>query len=165
MTSIDKDTEIQLLKAEISKGIRCEIMLSDVIHNHVIAMRAAVVAGHLESPDRGLQWIYNTLRGPGHLPDIDEALAMGGAQAMFDAEEKEHEAFRAARPGPEPESSPEPVAVRLLRELTEAATEAGEFCGTARVVWIGDVQSIFAGLTPKSERAPKINDRPAGGGA
>lgn len=86
MTDIDKDTEIQLLKAEIAKGIRREIMLSDVIHNHVTAMRAAVVAGHLESPDRGLQWIYNTLRGPGHLPDIDEALAMGGAQAMFDAE-------------------------------------------------------------------------------
>ena len=42
------------------------------------------------------------------------------------------------------------------------ARRGAEWRGS-NVVWIGDVQSIFAGLTQKSERAPKINDRPAGG--
>ena len=63
-------------------------------------MRAAVVAAHLEGPDHGMQWIYNTLAGPGHLPDLDDARALGGAQAMFDAEMAEHKAFRVAHPAP-----------------------------------------------------------------
>lgn len=36
-----------------------------------------------------------------------------------------------------------------------------EFCGTARVVGSATCNPAFAGLTQKSERAPKINDRPA----
>lgn len=164
MTTNEFVTEIKLLKAEIAKGIRREIMLSDVIHNHVIAMRAAVVAGHLESPDRGLQWIYNTLRGPGHLPDIDEALAMGGAQAMFDREAKEHEAFRAAHPAPKP-ATPTPSAAlqahvfrELVNDLRDIATQ-----------WHGSQQlrERISGRLHQdvSPAGPKINVRPAGGGA
>ena len=66
----------------------------------VIAMRAAVVAAKLEGMDVGMQWIANTLAGPGHLPDIDEARALGGAQALWDKETAEAEAFRAAHPAP-----------------------------------------------------------------
>ena len=39
----------------------------------ILAMRAAVVAAKLEGLDVGMQWIANTLCGPGHLPDLDEA--------------------------------------------------------------------------------------------
>ena len=82
------------------KAERRAIMYGDIVHNHVCAMRAAVVASHLESPEAGMRWIVNTLFGPGHLPDVDEAIELGGAQAMFDKEMAEHEAFRAAHPAP-----------------------------------------------------------------
>lgn len=116
MSTTDNSTEIQLLKAEIAKGLKREIMFSDIIHQHVIAMRAAVVAGHLEGLDHGMQWIFNTLAGPGHLPDLEEARTIGGAQAMFDAELREHEAFRAANPGPEPETPYSRAAQDVLAE-------------------------------------------------
>lgn len=100
MTTTDKDTEIQLLKDQAVNSERRAIEYGDYLHQYVLAMRAAVVAGKLESPEVGLQWIVNTLAGPGHLPDLEEARAAGGAQAMFDAEWAEHEAFRAAHPAP-----------------------------------------------------------------
>ena len=87
-------------ESEAVKSERRAIAFGDIVHQFTIAMRAAVVAAHLEGPDHGMQWIYNTLAGPGHLPDLDDARALGGAQAMFDAEMAEHEAFRAAHPAP-----------------------------------------------------------------
>ena len=86
---------IEAIKAE-----RRAIEYGDIIHRHVLVMRAAVVASHLESHESGMQWIKNTLFGPGHLPDVDEAIELGGAQALFDKEIAEHEAFRAAHPAP-----------------------------------------------------------------
>ena len=77
------------------------ILFGDLLHQNIIAMRAAVVAGHLESHAHGLQWIVNSLYGPGHLPNIDEARALGGAQALFDKEMAAHEEFRRTHPGPE----------------------------------------------------------------
>jgi hypothetical protein len=35
-----------------------------------------------------------------NLPDLEEAKALGGAQALWDKETAEHEAFRAAHPAP-----------------------------------------------------------------
>lgn len=116
MTTNEFATEINLLKAEIHKGLKREIMFSDIVHRYTLAMRAAVVAGHLEGLDHGMQWIFNTLAGPGHLPNLDEARALGGAQAMFDAELLEHEAFRAANPVPEPEITYSRAAVDVLAE-------------------------------------------------
>ena len=91
---------LRTAEAEAVKSERRAIAFGDIVHQFTIAMRAAVVAAHLEGPDHGMQWIYNTLAGPGHLPDLDDARALGGAQAMFDAEMAEHEAFRAAHPAP-----------------------------------------------------------------
>lgn len=116
MTTNEFITEIKLLKAEIQKGLKREIMFSDIVHRHILAMRAAVVAGHLEGLDHGMQWIFNTLAGPGHLPNLDEARALGGAQAMFDAELREHEEFRAANPVPEPAIPYSKAAVDVLAE-------------------------------------------------
>jgi len=83
-----------------ASGERRAIMFGDVMHHQILAMRAAVVDGILQSPELGLQWIVNTLEGPGNLPDLDEARAVGGAQALFDKEVAEQEAFRAEHPAP-----------------------------------------------------------------
>lgn len=101
MTETNKDAEIELLKAELTKSEKRAILFGDLLHQNIIAMRAAIVAGKLEGLEQGLQWIANTLEGPGHLPDLDEARVRGGAQAMFDAEMAEHEEFRATHQLPE----------------------------------------------------------------
>ena len=96
-----------------------------------------MVAAKLESPEVGIQWIANTLFGPGHYPDIEAARELGGAQALFDKEMAEHEAFRAAHPAPvadQPSQAPvvqagdaSAPAVRMLTEDEVAqATEDGE---------------------------------------
>ena len=86
--------------AEAAKSERRAVAFGDIVNSQILAMRAAVVAAKLEGLDVGMQWIANTLCGPGHLPDIDEARALGGAQALWDKETAEHEAFRAAHPAP-----------------------------------------------------------------
>lgn len=93
--------EVYRLHAEAAKSERRAIAFGDIVNSQVVAMRAALVAGKLEGLDEGMQWIANTLCGPGHLPDLEEARALGGAQALWDKETAEHEAFRAAHPGPE----------------------------------------------------------------
>jgi len=90
--------EVARLRAEAHKSERRAIAFGDIVHQQVLAMRAAVVAWQRQSPQEGMRWIANTLAGPGHLPsEPDIAL---GAQALFDKEMAEHEAFRAAHPGP-----------------------------------------------------------------
>ena len=91
---------LRTAESEAVKSEHRAIAYGDIVHQFTIAMRAAVVAAHLDGPDHGMQWIYNTLAGPGHLPDLDDARALGGAQAMFDAEMAEHKAFRVAHPAP-----------------------------------------------------------------
>lgn len=92
--------EVYRLHAEANKSERRAVTFGDIVHSQVIAMQAAVIEGHLNTPAHGLQWIVNTLEGPGNLPDLDEARALGGAQAWWDKETAEHEAFRAAHPAP-----------------------------------------------------------------
>jgi hypothetical protein len=93
--------EVERLRAEYAKSERRAIVFGDIVHNQVVAMQAAVLEGHLSTPAKGLQWIVNTLAGPGHLPDLEEARALGGAQAYWDRETAKHEEFRAAHPGPD----------------------------------------------------------------
>jgi hypothetical protein len=98
----DRELTAFALGVEVAEASseRRAIMFGDMVHHQILAMRAAVADGHLKSPEHGLQWIVNTLEGPGHLPDLDEARALGGAQAMFDKEVAEQEAFRAAHAAP-----------------------------------------------------------------
>lgn len=91
---------IRLLKVEAAKSERRAITFGDIVHTQTLAMRAAVVDGALRGAQSGMGWILNTLEGPGHLPDVAAAREMGGAQALFDKEMAEHEAFRAAHPAP-----------------------------------------------------------------
>ncbi len=95
--------EVAALQAEGAKSERRAIEFGDALHRHILAMRAAVVAWHSVGPSTGMQWIANTLAGPGHLPNFEEIRL--GAQALFDKEVAEHEAFRAAHPGPGPAAS------------------------------------------------------------
>lgn len=99
------------LEATLRDGIKAErraVMFGDVIANQVIAMQSAVIAWReRQDPDAGMNWIVNTLAGPGHLPeDVDEAIEAGGAQAWFDTKTAEHDAFRAAHPGPAADAAP-----------------------------------------------------------
>ena len=91
--------EVQRLHAEGAKSERRAIAFGDSLHHNILAMRAAVVAWQREGAAAGMKWIANSLAGPGHLPsEPDIAL---GAQALFDMEMAEHEAFRIAHPAPE----------------------------------------------------------------
>lgn len=94
------DELVDALAADAAKSERRAIMFGDLMHGQVLAMRAAVVDASLRGAETGMDWIVNTLEGPGHLPDVDAARELGGAQALFDAETAEHEAFRAAHPAP-----------------------------------------------------------------
>jgi len=94
-------------KAEFEKRLRVSISQGDVIANHVIAMQSAVLEQHYgEGSIDAMNWIANTLAGPGFMPSVEEAEAIpdpdaeGIAQAWFNAKTAEHEAFRAANPGP-----------------------------------------------------------------
>jgi hypothetical protein len=94
----NQDPIIKRLKADCAKSERRAIEYGDIVHKQVLAMRASVVAWQREGAEIGMQWIANTLAGPGHLPS-DEDTAMG-AQPLFDKEVADHEAFRAAHPAP-----------------------------------------------------------------
>jgi hypothetical protein len=85
-------------EAEAAKSERRAIEFGDALHRNILAMRAALADSHKHGPHHGMHWIVNTLAGPGQLPDADD-VALGG-QALFDKEVAEHEAFRAANPGP-----------------------------------------------------------------
>ncbi len=90
---------IAKLKADATKSERRAITFGDIVAQQTMAMRAAVVAWQRGDASAGMKWIANTLCGPGHLPS-EEAIALGGAQALWDKETAEHEAFRAAHPAP-----------------------------------------------------------------
>jgi hypothetical protein len=125
--------EVAALQAEGAKSERRAIEFGDALHRHILAMRAAFVAWHRAGPAEGMAWVINTLAGPGHLPsEADIAL---GAQALFDKEVAEHDAFRAAHHGPGPTTSnPAAGAAQALRDAVQlcdmlAASEHAEPSG------------------------------------
>jgi len=75
---------------------------NDIISNHCIAMQAALIEQSIGKGDEAaLEWISNTLDGPGLLPSCAEAAHLpdakekGPAQAWLDGKTAEHEAMRA----------------------------------------------------------------------
>lgn len=124
--------EVAALQAEGAKSERRAIEFGDALHRHILAMRASFVAWHRAGPAEGMAWVINTLAGPGHLPsESDIAL---GAQALFDKEVAEHEAFRAAHPGPGAHAPRDTAA--MLAEHKMLVTEvgaAGWACNSARL--------------------------------
>lgn len=70
--------------AQAARSERRAVAFGHVAATQCIAMQAAVIDAQLQSPKAGMRWILNTLFGPGLLPDLEQARAMGGAQAWFD---------------------------------------------------------------------------------
>ena len=100
-------SEVCRLHAEAAKSERRAITFGDLMTRQGIAMQAALIEQATGKGDEAaLEWIANTLEGPGLLPDFSEAAHLpktpvdGPAQAWFDAKLAEHEAFRAAHPAP-----------------------------------------------------------------
>lgn len=95
------------MEAAYFKEAARAVAFSDIIENHTHAMQAAVIEAHLgKGTATAMAWIVNTLRGPGHLPDLDAAAKLddpqgkGKAQVWFDLMETQHSAFRKAHPAP-----------------------------------------------------------------
>lgn len=80
---------VRALVGEAEKSERRAKMFAGIFSNYTIAMQAALIDAELKSQLEGMSWIFNTLAGPGLLPDVDVAKAMGGAQAWFDAKMEE----------------------------------------------------------------------------
>lgn len=76
---------IESLQAQISKLNDLQTTLIEIIEHQGLAMQAAVIEAEIGAgPESGLDWIRNTLFGPGLFPDLDEARELGGAQGFFD---------------------------------------------------------------------------------
>ena len=127
--------EIQKLKDMDTRRERVMVTMGDVQANHIIAMQSAVIDTVLCGAAFGMRWISNTLRGPGLLPSIEDAKAIGGAQAWFDQETAKHEEFRKLHPGP---AAPvEPESRRLRTALDHIARVAlGSTSRSRRNVWV-----------------------------
>ena len=100
-------SEVSRLHAEAAKSERRAITFGDLMTRQGIAMQAALIEQATgKGNDAALEWIANTLEGPGLLPNFSDAANLpktpvdGPAQAWFDAKMSEHEAFRAAHPAP-----------------------------------------------------------------
>lgn len=90
------------LRADLKKHKAHIRLTNDIITNQCIAMQSALLEQSIGKGDEAaLEWISNTLCGPGLLPDDSEAAHLpetptkGPAQAWFDAKMAEHEAMRA----------------------------------------------------------------------
>ena len=95
------------LIADSNKSERRAMTFADIMDRHCISMQAALIEQSIgKGDDAALEWIANTLDGPGLLPSMSDAAHLpntpkdGPAQAWFDAKLAEHESFRAAHPAP-----------------------------------------------------------------
>ncbi|MEX3933296.1 hypothetical protein AB4Y32_16085 [Paraburkholderia phymatum] len=77
--------EVRRLREENARHERSSLMLANIMHNNTVAMQAAWIEWqHGEGADGAMEWIENTLAGPGLIPEDDEPHATE-AQAYFDA--------------------------------------------------------------------------------
>lgn len=107
MMAATKPVGLASLHPDHIRAERRACMFGDVIENHTYAMQAAVIERYAGAgAESAMTWIVNTLAGPGHMPDLDAAVALpaakevGPAHAWFDMKSAEHEAFRVAHPMP-----------------------------------------------------------------
>lgn len=94
--------ELDDARADLAKHKAHIRLANDIITNHCIAMQSALIEQSIGKGDEAaLDWIGNTLAGPGLLPSMSDAAHLpktpevGPAQAWFDAKTAEHEAMRA----------------------------------------------------------------------
>lgn len=92
--AMPKPGDLLYSAADFERLERGQQAMSDVIDNHCIAMQSALIEANEGDQRAALRWIFNTLSGPGLLPDFEAAKTMGGAQAWFDAKTAESEKLR-----------------------------------------------------------------------
>lgn len=97
---------VALIK-DANKSERRAVTFADIMDRHCIAMQAALIEQSIgKGDDAALEWIANTLDGPGLLPSMSDAAHLpnapkdGPAQAWFDAKLAENEAHRLKHPAP-----------------------------------------------------------------
>lgn len=80
--------EIKRLTAERDSAEKCCSMLSRINNGIILAMQAAWIAHKYgkEPANSVMEWIENSLEGPGLLPDPDDDGFTTDAQAWFDAQ-------------------------------------------------------------------------------
>lgn len=80
--------EIERLTAERDSAEKCCSMLSRINNGIILAMQAAWIAHQYgkEPADSVMEWIANSLDGPGLLPDPGDDGFTTDAQAWFDAQ-------------------------------------------------------------------------------
>ena len=93
--------ELDDARSDLAKHKAHIRLANDIITNHCIAMQSALIEQAIGKGDEAaLDWIGNTLAGPGLLPSMSDAAHLpktpevGPAQAWFDAKTAEHEAMR-----------------------------------------------------------------------
>lgn len=70
------------LEAEVARLKRVAFMMSQCVHNLVVANQAAWIEWQRgEGAEAAMTWIHNGLAGPGHIPRDDG----DSAQAYFDS--------------------------------------------------------------------------------
>lgn len=77
---------IAALTAERDALRHSAAVLGWLYEHNILVMKAAWIAADLGPSVDCVEWIDNTLSNGDALPDADKALALGGAQAWFDAE-------------------------------------------------------------------------------
>ncbi len=84
---------IERLTAERDSAEKCCSMLSKINNGIILAMQSAWIAHKYvkEPADIVMEWIANSLEGPGLLPDPDDDGFTTDAQAWFDAQTYEIE--------------------------------------------------------------------------
>lgn len=77
--------EVEAMKLDALKLQRSGQMAATCTHNNIVAMQAAWIEWQYgEGAEGAMEWIENTLAGPGLIPDPDEP-HYREAQAYFDA--------------------------------------------------------------------------------
>jgi hypothetical protein len=73
-----KDQIIDLLKNALQLNLRhkdCLRNSNNILNDMIVANQAALIDAYHNGPIAGLKWIYNSLWGPGNLPDINDRWA------------------------------------------------------------------------------------------
>ena len=97
-------SEIERLTAERDSAEKCCSMLSRINNGIILAMQAAWIAHEYgkEPADSVMEWIANSLEGPGLLPGPDDDGFTTDAQVWFDAQISEIENRSAVAGADEP---------------------------------------------------------------
>lgn len=66
-------------------------ILAEQVDRLLLVMQACLIEAEQGNKEAALRWIWNTLDGPGLIPDFEEARALGGAQAFYDKRRKKLE--------------------------------------------------------------------------